>query len=168
MTDKGNIDIFALRKLLPPVLIQLTAGKNNILHGFLMSNNIYYNSFNASIINQQKEDLRILFEMPELRTSSMTLKNSNFSAEMDSTFNFELYTFKEGDAPNQQMDLSLRGELIKDSLSLSLNQKDGLGNIGFDLGLNTGFRDDTISLSFDITQILFAWIFLAFLHLPLI
>ncbi len=149
MTDKGNIDIFALRKLLPPVLIQLTAGKNNILHGFLMSNNIYYNSFNASIINQQKEDLRILFEMPELRTSSMTLKNSNFSAEMDSTFNFELYTFKEGDAPNQQMDLSLRGELIKDSLSLSLNQKDGLGNIGFDLGLNTVFRDDTISLSFD-------------------
>ena len=149
MLDSGHINTVYLRRLLPQTLVQVSSGNSNIVHGFLKSNDITYDSFNASIINEKGAELKIYADIPEFKTSSMELRNSMFVAEMDSVFHFDVSSIMEGETEAQNIDLSLRGLLVKDSLSLKVNQKDAKGNVGFDIGLNAMFRNDTVSLNFD-------------------
>ena len=149
MVEKKDINILKIKESLPEIFMQITSGNNNLLNGILKSNNIYYSSFNAIMINESDRPMMLSFEMPDFKTSSLQLNNTYLSFEMDTIANFDIVTNKDGKEKIEKMDIKVLGEISDNNVNIQLKQKDGNGNIGFDFGFDTALKGDTISLSFD-------------------
>ena len=149
MYERRDINIKEIKNAIPDLFLQITSGKNNLLNGLLDANNIDYSSFNAIIVNSSEIPLKLSFEMPDFKTSSLQLTNTSLFAEMDSSFVFDVITYKEGKEKIDQMDVKVVGDIRNNHVNLSLKQTDGNDNVGFDFGLNASLINDTVSLSFD-------------------
>ena len=142
-----NADITALQKAMPPVDIQINAGRSNILSDYLAADGIGFVNANAAFHNDSLFSLNA--GVTGFTTGSTRLDTISFGATQHGKF----LAFKGAlnNRPGTMDDfahVNITGFLADDKIGVLLTQRNIEGERGFLLGLNATLEDSTATVKF--------------------
>lgn len=151
-----NVDMELLEAYLPDFTIDMNSGQQNTVARFLKARHIGFRHLSVAASSGQKDGFRFTTRInapyyAEVKLDSIGLSTWQRDRSLD-------YSFTVDGSANEEkgpFHVNLTGNMLGNHFRTELQQKDGKGEIGFDLGMGVTLEDSVVSVSFfPITPIL--------------
>ena len=154
--EKKNIDMEQVDAYLPDFTIQMNSGQQNTVARFLKARNIGYRHLSVTTSVREESGFRFTTRIDApyyagVRLDSVSLTTWQRDRSLAYAFNVD------GSANEQKgpFHVNVTGNMLGNHLRTELKQKDGQGEVGFNLGIGVTLEDSVVSASFfPITPIL--------------
>lgn len=155
-TDKLSVDWEKIAPNLPKFVLDVKSGQNNTVAKYLKAREIGFRDFSIGVSSKQKNGIRLTTRInapyyKEVRLDSAQVsvwqrnKSLVYSMDVNGSANIEKGPFS----------VNVSGNLLGDHLRMELKQKDGKGELGFDLGAGITMSDSLFAINlFPMTPIL--------------
>ena len=154
--EKKDIDMKRVDACLPDFTIDINSGQQNTVARFLKSRNIGFRNLLVAASSGQENGFQFTTRINAPYYAEVQLDSIAFSTwQRDRSL---AYSFTVDGSANEQkgpFHVNLTGNMLGNYFRTELKQKDGQGEIGFNLGMGVTLEDSTVSVSFfPITPIL--------------
>lgn len=154
--ERKGIDMEQVAAHLPDFSIDIKSGQQNVVARFLRARNIGFRNLFVTASSHREKGFRFASRInapyyAEVKLDSVSL--ASWQHERSLAYSLTV----DGSANEQKgpFHVNLTGNLLGNHLRTELKQKDGQGEIGFDLGMGVTLEDSVVSVNFfPITPIL--------------
>lgn len=154
--EKRDVDMEQVKAYLPDFTIKIKSGQRNTVARFLKSRNIGFRNLVVGASSGQEDGFNFSTRIDAPEYAGVKLDSVALSAwQRDRSLAYSFMV--DGSASEQKgpFHVNLTGNVLGNHLRTELKQKDGQGEIGFDLGMGLTLEDSVVSVSFfPITPIL--------------
>lgn len=153
---KKDIDMEQVKAYLPDFTIEINSGQQNTVARFLKARHIGFRNLSVTASSRQESGFRFATRInapyyAEVKLDSVLLT----TWQRDKSLAYSLTVDGSANPQKGPFYVNLTGTMLGNHLRTELKQKDGQGEIGFDLGAGVTLEDSVVSVSFfPITPIL--------------
>lgn len=151
-----NIDLEKIKPDMPGFALNIESGQNNTVAKYLKARDITFRTFSLLASSKPQNGIRFVSRVKAPYYKNVRLDSIEVSAwQRDRSLVYSLRVDGSADLQKGPFQVSVSGNVLGDHLRLELQQKDGKGDIGFDLGAGLTMGDSVFAVSlFPMTPIL--------------
>lgn len=153
-----NVDMEAVRKVLPPFALRVRGARQNAVSHFLKSRDVGFGKLAVDVVSRRHRGVRfgIMAVAPyfgTVRFDSLQLGGW----QRGKGLMYSLSAGASSEAWKGVAGIDVTGRIQGDCFRMELQQKNAGHEVGFDLGLNAVIGDSTLNISFFPTDLIFGY-----------